>query len=441
MSLTNDDKVWIDELLTKKLSDLGSQLVRHMPRGFVQTAFIAALGFAAAAVIMDIKNKDIKHISYPLAELERMLVEGAGEFAVLTGGFLADYNRMHPSINMTQLIIGLSNAQAKAFMAAMFQRESSSNYSIVHKYGYLGGYGFGAIALADIGYISLDKLNAAPSEVRNGSSRAVHLAFLQNNDNWARYSYEEFMSNPAVQDRAFIALANLSIQRGFKKGALKRGDHKRLAGFAAAAHLVGFPGAFRYYTTMKDSDDRNGTTASEYAKLGEKSIKGAAPKDVGVIPSGLPMDARFYSRVSSGFGQRIINGKRGMHSGIDFPVATGTPVKATADAKVIFAGNYAGSCGYGVKLQHGSDYTTVFCHLSRIDVRAGQWLRKGVIVGQSGGAKGAIGAGRSTGPHIHYSVKYKNMPVNPSRFIKQISGDKAFAIRPQQLPLITRGSK
>lgn len=387
MSLTSEDKAWIESLINSRLdelkssisamlSDLGSKLANIMPRGWLYTGTTVVLGFGLAAIVMDIKNKDIKHISYPLAELERLLVEGAGQFSVWTGGYLADYNRMYPSQSYTQLIIGLSNAQAQQLMAAMRQRESSNNYSIIHKYGYLAAYGMGAAALADIGYLNLEKYKSSAPEVKNGSNRDVHLAFLKNNNNWDRYSFEAFMQTPALQDQAFIALANLNIQRGFSGGALKRGDHKRIAGFAAAAHLVGYQGALRYYAINIDSDDRNGTRASEYAKLGENAITGPAPTDWGTIPNGLPMDDRFYTRVSSGFGGRTINGLIGFHTGIDFAVPTGTPVKATADGKIVFAGNYSGACGYGVKIQHGEDYATVFCHLSRVDVRASQWVRK-----------------------------------------------------------------
>lgn len=442
MSLSADDKAWIESLINSRfdefsgvLSGLFNQVAARLPNGILYNVLVISLGFASAAIVMDIKNKDIKHISYPLAELERLLVEGAGELAVLTGGYLADYNRMYPSMGTTQLIIGLTNAQAKALLTAMFKRESSRDYSVIHEFGYLGGFGFGAGALADIGYINLEKYQQSAPEVKNGSDRAKHLAFLQDERNWDRYSYAEFMSTPAVQDHAFITLANLNIQRGFKAGALKRGDHKRLGGFAAASHLVGFSNALRYYAMNVNSDDRNGTTASEYAELGEDAIIGPPPKDWGVIPNGLPMDKRFYTRVSSGFGARVINGHRGNHTGIDFPVPVGTPIKATADGKVVFAGNYAGSCGWGVKIQHGTEFATVFCHMSRHDVRAGQWVRKGAILGRSGGAKGAQGSGRSTGPHIHYSIKLNGRAVDPAQYIQQLSGKAAFAIYPSQLPL------
>ena len=444
MSLTADDKAWINALFDKKLSIFGSLLVNHIPRGFKYNVLTAVLGFAACSVVMDIKNKDIPHISHPMAALESSLVEAAGLFAVYTGGWLADYNRMHPSQTYTQLIIGLTNQQAQAFMLTMRKRESSNNYSKIHEFAYLGAYGMGASALADIGWIKRSKYDAAPDGVKRGFNRIQHLAFLKDNNNWTRYSFEEFMENKTVQDTGFVAYANTNIQRGFKKGALKRGDHKRLAGYAAASHLVGPNDAFLYYSSNMDADDRYGTTASEYAKLGENSIKGAAPKDIGSIPSGFPMRPKHYTRISSGFGVRKLKfkgvyGPPSFHGGIDFPVPVGTDVKATADGKVLFAGNYGGSCGYGVKVQHNDNYATVYCHLSKWHVRSSQWVRKGAKLGESGGVLGAKGSGKSTGPHIHYAIKHNGKAIDPYDFIPQLSVKKTFAIRPQQLPLPTRG--
>ncbi len=416
---------------------LVNQLARVVPRGLVHTVIMAICGFLVATLIIDIKNQNIKHISYPLAEAERVLVETSGLIAIWTGGFMADYNRMYPTQIPGQMIIGLTNPQTRSFMNSMRQRESSNNYRLIHEFGYLGAYGMGAWALADIGYIDTDKLNRAPVAVKYGSNRVQHLAFLQNDSNWKRYSYYEFMHKNAVQDQAFLDLANLNIRRGFKRGALKRGDHKRLAGFAAAAHLVGAGAATQYYGANIDSDDRYGTPASEYARLGENAIRGAAPKDTGVRPAGLPMDKSHFTRISSGFGYRTLNGRRSHHGGIDLPVPVGTPVKATADGKVIHAGNYNdGKCGLGIKIQHTADTATVFCHLSRVRVIPTEWVRKGAIIGLSGGRKGTPGAGSSTGPHIHYAVKINDKSVDPLLYIPQLSGEKNindFAIRPQQI--------
>jgi len=437
MSLTDADKEFIRKLINREINSAMGQAVSHivgmMPKNLIYTITTAALGFLAAAAAMDIKNKDIPHLSYPMAELERLLVEGAGAFGIWTGGFMADYNRMYPSQSAGQLIIGLTNDQAATLIKALRARESSNRYWIINPYGYLGYYSMGAAALADIGWLDINAYNRASPAVKSGNNKAEHLGFLQTEANWTRYSYAKFMQDPQLQDQAFVELANLTLQRGFKSGALKRGDHQRLGGFIAAAHLGGYSAAKAYYGANIDSDDRNGVYVSEYAKLGENAIQGAPPADTSSKPHGLPMEERHYTRVSSGFGFRIINGNPGNHSGIDFAVPVGTPVKATADGKVTYAGDYGGACGYGVKIQHGADYATVFCHLSRIDVHANGWIRKGVTIGLSGGAAGAKGSGRSTGPHIHYAVKAKDKFVDPMLFLPQLAKNAgAFAVRPQQ---------
>lgn len=442
MRLSDADKDWIESTIQKivqrETNSAVLKIAGIMPRGILHTVAAAAAGFVIASLGMDIKNKDIPHISYPMAELERVIVESAGTLSIWTGGFMADYNRMFPSLTPDQVIIGLTDAQASDFMRAMRMRESSNRYHIINPYGYLGAYSMGAGALADIGYINLEKYKKAPTAVKRGTNKSAHLGFLQNPNNWARYSYEKFMQSEHLQNRAFIELANLNIERAFKGGILKRGDHKRLAGFAAAAHLVGYRGAERYYGINIDSNDRNGATASEYAELGERSIKGAPPIDVNAKPYGLPMDKRFYTRISSGFGFRRLDGVTRFHGATDFPVPVGTPTKATADGKVIFAGDYKGACGYGVKIQHSNDYTTIFCHLSKVTARSGEWIRKGAIIGLSGGRKGAPGSGSSRGAHIHYAIKLKNKAVDPELFISGIK-ENPFAIRADETLTRTRG--
>lgn len=429
MALDIADRAFIEEVVDIKVGSYTKLVLASMPKGLIYTGMMAFGGFIAATLTLDIKNKDIEHISYPLQQAEQWLVESASRLSVWTGSFWSDYNRMWPSLTAGQRIIGLTNEQAATILSVMAQRESSNRLAKIHKFGYLGLYGMGASGLADIAWLDRTKYDRASDGVKKGFNRDEHLAFLQDPTNWVRYSYQQFMSNKALQDEAFIALANNNIERGFKWGALKRGDHKRLIGFACSAHLVGPNGALQYYSVGVDSKDRNKTNASEYAKLCENAIKGDAPKDTGSIPSGFPMDAKHYTRVSSPFGFRHIRGSRGFHGGIDFSVPTRTPVKATADGKVAFAGDYGGNCGYGVKIEHVGNYATVFCHLSRWDVSQGNWVRKGAIVGLSGGAKGAKGAGYSTGPHIHYAIKYKGNPINPKNYIPALNSSE-FDVRP-----------
>ncbi len=113
--------------------------------------------------------------------------------------------------------------------------------------------------------------------------------------------------------------------------------------------------------------------------------------------------------VSSNFGLRRhpILGYRRMHSGMDFKASYGTPIVAVSDGRVISAGR-AGGCGNAVKLQHGGNLQTRYCHMSRMAVSAGSSVRRGQVIGYVGST------GLSTGPHLHYEMYRGGRPINPS---------------------------
>jgi len=120
-----------------------------------------------------------------------------------------------------------------------------------------------------------------------------------------------------------------------------------------------------------------------------------------------------YSRVSSGFSMRKhpISGKFKAHKGVDFAAATGTPIRAVADATVDFAGN---GNGYGnmVVLKHWSSYSTAYAHMSRIapGMRKGSKISQGQVIGYVGST------GWSTGPHLHYEFRVAGVAKDPNKF-------------------------
>lgn len=100
------------------------------------------------------------------------------------------------------------------------------------------------------------------------------------------------------------------------------------------------------------------------------------------------------------------------HWGIDIAAAHGTPVVASAAGTVQYAGAYAGY-GSTVYIYHGAGWATVYAHLSAIDVQPG------VRVGQ-GARIGAVGSeGRSTGPHLHFEIRYMNQPIDPLKYLSR----------------------
>ncbi|MEZ4918497.1 MAG: M23 family metallopeptidase [Saprospiraceae bacterium] len=115
--------------------------------------------------------------------------------------------------------------------------------------------------------------------------------------------------------------------------------------------------------------------------------------------------------VLSGFGYRIhpVYKVKKFHQGVDFPARVGTPIQATGDGVVKEVGRHN---GYGkcVVISHGYGYETWYAHMSKFNVKVGEKIKKGHIIG-------AVGTtGLSTAPHLHYEVHYKGSPINPINF-------------------------
>jgi murein DD-endopeptidase MepM/ murein hydrolase activator NlpD len=99
-----------------------------------------------------------------------------------------------------------------------------------------------------------------------------------------------------------------------------------------------------------------------------------------------------------------------MHTGLDFRGDTGDPVQATATGTVVGAG-WSGGYGRMVEIDHGNGLSTRYGHLSQIDVKVGDDVRIGQVIGRMGST------GRSTGPHLHYETRIDGDPVDPQKFL------------------------
>jgi murein DD-endopeptidase MepM/ murein hydrolase activator NlpD len=129
-------------------------------------------------------------------------------------------------------------------------------------------------------------------------------------------------------------------------------------------------------------------------------------------PSNLILDKPVDGPLSSKFGvRRFFNGEeRNPHAGLDFAVPAGTPIKAPAAGKVILIGNYFFN-GNTVFVDHGQGFISMFCHMSEIDVKVGDAVPRGGVVGRVGST------GRATGPHMHWNVSLNDARVDPAIFI------------------------
>lgn len=128
-------------------------------------------------------------------------------------------------------------------------------------------------------------------------------------------------------------------------------------------------------------------------------------------PSISPLGTTF--EISSAFGQRMhpILKEKKMHLGVDFRAPEGTPVMATSDGKVVKAGE---TYGYGIRIiiQHDESYQTLYAQLSTMNVKVGQEVKKGDIIGKVGSS------GLSTAPHLHYEVKKDGKYEDPEKYLK-----------------------
>jgi murein DD-endopeptidase MepM/ murein hydrolase activator NlpD len=117
-------------------------------------------------------------------------------------------------------------------------------------------------------------------------------------------------------------------------------------------------------------------------------------------------------RLTSPFGWRDdpISGLRRYHTAMDMAAPTGTPVKAAGDGKVATVGVNA-SLGKYIILSHGSNYQTLYAHLSVVSVSQGNQIRQGAKIGEVGST------GYSTGPHLHFGVFKNGRPVNPQEYL------------------------
>lgn len=132
-----------------------------------------------------------------------------------------------------------------------------------------------------------------------------------------------------------------------------------------------------------------------------------------LIPNGAPLKGEY--RITAAWGTRLhpILRRSHSHTGIDFGMPIGTPIYAPADGVADFTGTgYNGGYGIMVKLEHSFGFKTFYAHLSKIVVKRGDFVRRGQLIAYSGNT------GRSTGPHLHYEIRYLGRDLDPKPFIE-----------------------
>jgi murein DD-endopeptidase MepM/ murein hydrolase activator NlpD len=130
-----------------------------------------------------------------------------------------------------------------------------------------------------------------------------------------------------------------------------------------------------------------------------------------LLPTIVPINSM---HIGSTFGRRIdpIAGVSAMHEGIDFVAEPGTPVIASAGGVVLTAESHP-QYGNLIEIDHGNDFSSRYAHLSKFKVKVGQIIKRGQEIALSGNT------GRTTGPHLHFEVRFKGVAQNPARFLQQ----------------------
>ncbi|MDW7692067.1 M23 family metallopeptidase [Flammeovirgaceae bacterium SG7u.111] len=148
----------------------------------------------------------------------------------------------------------------------------------------------------------------------------------------------------------------------------------------------------------------------EYDELVD--ITKAKAEMLSALPSIQPIANKDLTRLASGYGIRFhpILKVRRMHKGFDFAAPQGTPVYATGNGTVIKVQNINRGYGKNIEIDHGYGYVTKYAHLSDFEVRKGQKVKRGQIIG-------AVGAtGTTVAPHVHYEVLFDGHNINPIDF-------------------------
>ncbi|MCR5861602.1 M23 family metallopeptidase [Flavobacterium sp. J372] len=193
-------------------------------------------------------------------------------------------------------------------------------------------------------------------------------------------------------------------------------EEQRKAGFGGVnryKELEGYNNSELVINTTKRLDVISKELAVQSRSLDEiAKLAKDKEKLLAAIPAIQPVKNEDLRAVASGFGYRNdpFTKIRKFHAGMDFSAKTGTPIYATGDGVVTVADNRSSGYGNHIVIRHGFGYETLYGHLSKYKVKAGQRVKRGDVIGYVGST------GRSEAPHLHYEVHKNGEVINPINF-------------------------
>ena len=193
-------------------------------------------------------------------------------------------------------------------------------------------------------------------------------------------------------------------------------NEQRKAGFGGVNRyksLEGFQNSEMIIDVSKNMDILSKQLYIQSKSLDEIiSLAEDKEKLLAAIPAIQPIKKEDLTRMASGYGWRSdpFTKAQKNHNGMDFTAPTGTPIYATGNGKILRADNTASGFGEHIEIDHGYGYKTIYAHLSKYNVKRGQQVNRGDLIGFVGNT------GRSVGPHLHYEVHKNDRPINPINF-------------------------
>lgn len=193
-------------------------------------------------------------------------------------------------------------------------------------------------------------------------------------------------------------------------------EEQRRAGFGGVNRykdLEGYDNSDLVINTAKRLDILTKQTVVQSRSLDEiERLAANKAALIEAIPTIQPVKNKDLTRIASGFGYRSdpFTKARKMHFGMDFTAKRGTPVYATGNGVVKRADSRSSGFGKHIRIDHGFGYISLYAHLSKYNVRRGQKVKRGDIIGFVGNT------GRSAGPHLHYEIIKDNKKINPLNF-------------------------